>query len=227
FKWDTVKGKKLLLQKLWNAGRLAYPFIKGNNVHKPDSLHLLDQWILAKHKEFVEKSIQAYENQDFFVILSMLYNYFWETIADEYLELIKHRLFSGDESAIYTLKRVIKDLIILLHPIAPHITEEIYSLLFGEKESVLLESIPSAEDIEVNTEAVRIGDAVKKFNSLVRTKKVNMRLSMNSQINVILKGPNQFINDIRSVEEDVKRTLKISSISYSESQELTVDVIST
>ncbi|MEM3277039.1 MAG: hypothetical protein QW264_06750, partial [Metallosphaera sp.] len=76
-------------------------------------------------------------------------------------------------------------------------------------------------------EAVRIGDAVKKFNSLVRTKKVNMRLSMNSQINVILKGPNQFINDIRSVEEDVKRTLKISSISYSESQELTVDVIST
>ncbi|MEM3776009.1 MAG: valine--tRNA ligase [Metallosphaera sp.] len=227
FKWDTVKGKKLLLQKLWNAGRLAYPFIKGNNVHKPDSLHLLDQWILAKHKEFVEKSIQAYENQDFFVILSMLYNYFWETIADEYLELIKHRLFSGDESAIYTLKRVIKDLIILLHPIAPHITEEIYSLLFGEKESVLLESIPSAEDIEVNTEAVRIGDAVKKFNSLVRTKKVNMRLSMNSQINVILKGPNQFINDIRSVEEDVKRTLKISSISYGESQELTVDVIST
>ncbi|MEM4372648.1 MAG: class I tRNA ligase family protein, partial [Metallosphaera sp.] len=224
FKWDTVKGKKLLLQKLWNASRLAYPFIHGRKLEKPEVLHPIDQWILAKHKEFVEKAIQAYENQDFFVILSMLYEYFWETIADEYLELIKHRLFSDDRSATYTLGRILKDLIILLHPIAPHITEEIYSLIFGEKQSVLLETLPSTEDIKIAEEVVRMGDSVKKFNSLVRTNKVKMRMSMNSQIRVELQGPKQFLEDVMKVEDDLKKTLKITEIAYREADQLDVKI---
>ncbi|BCS94200.1 MAG: valine--tRNA ligase [Metallosphaera javensis (ex Sakai et al. 2022)] len=224
FKWDTVKGKKLLLQKLWNASRLAYPFIHGRKLDRPTTLHPIDQWILARHKEFVEKTIQAYENQDFFVILSMLYEYFWETIADEYLELIKHRLFNDDKSAIYTLGRILKDIIILLHPIAPHITEEIYSLIFGEKQSVLLESLPSTDDIKVAEDVVRMGDSVKKFNSLVRTNKVKMRMSMNSQIKVEVQGPKQFLEDLMRVEDDLKKTLKITEITYREAEQPDVKI---
>ncbi len=224
FKWDTVKGKKLLLQKLWNASRLAYPFIHGRKVEKPKYFHLLDQWILAKHKEFVEKTIQAYENQDFFVVLSMLYNYFWETIADEYLELIKHRLFSEDESAIYTLNRIIKDLIVLIHPIAPHITEEIYSLIFGDRPTILMETLPSVEDLVSDEKAVRLGESVKKFNSLVRTNKVKMRLSMNSQIKVKIEGPKQFLDDIKLVEDDLKKMLKITDITYGESEQINAEI---
>ncbi|QKR00944.1 valine--tRNA ligase [Metallosphaera tengchongensis] len=225
FKWETVKGKKLLLQKLWNASRLAYPFIAKRNLAKPNSLNVVDQWILAKHKEFVDRSISAYENQDFFIVLSMLYSYFWETVADEYLELIKHRLFADDLSAIYTLSRILRDIIIILHPIAPHITEEIYSRLFGEKETVLMERLPSTDDIEVNENAVRVGETVKKFNSLVRTGKVNMKLPMNASIRVKLSAPEKFLDDIRIVEEDIKKTLKITEITFNKGEEPSVEII--
>ncbi|MFP3203864.1 MAG: valine--tRNA ligase [Metallosphaera yellowstonensis] len=214
FKWDTVRGKRLLLQKLWNASRLAYPFISKRKVERPEKPHVLDVWVLNEHRNFVERAISAYENQDFYVVLSMLYNYFWEIIADEYLELIKHRLFSDDQSAIYTLSRILKDIVIILHPIAPHITEEIYSKLFGDKESVLMEKLPSVSDIPSDQEAVRIGNEVKEINSAIRTKKVSMRLSMNSPVKVKLIGSLSFIEDIRKVEEDLKKTLKITQMTY-------------
>ncbi|BDC19868.1 valine--tRNA ligase [Acidianus sp. HS-5] len=214
FKWDNVRGKKLLLQKLWNASRLSYPFIHEKDISKPRELHILDKWILIKHKKFVKKVIDAYNSYDFYVIIDEFYNYFWETVADEYLELIKYRLFNEDQSALYTLRRIMKDIIILLHPIVPHITEEIYSRLFGDKISVLLEELPNIEDIEEDDGAEKIGDYVKKFNSMVRTSKIKNKMSIVTPVNVKLYANNDMIESIKRVENDVKITLKINTVEY-------------
>lgn len=214
FKWETVRGKKLLLQKLWNACRLAYPFIAGKTFEKPKQLSVIDNWILSEHKKFVQKCVEAYNNYDFYVIIQEIYRYFWETVADEYLELIKHKLFAEDEAALYTLQRILKDIIILLHPIAPHITEEIYSRLFGKYISVLLEKLPEVSDIEEDKDAEKIGNYIKKFNSLVRSAKISNKLSIVTPVNVKLYASEEFINAIKAVENDVKITLKINQIEY-------------
>ncbi len=222
FKWETVRSKKLFLQKLWNACRLAYPFI--SNAEKPEKLNIIDKWVLAEHRKFVEKCIDAYNSYDFFVILQEIYNYFWEIIADEYLELIKYRLFQNDKSAIYTLSRILKDIIIILHPIAPHITEEIYSKLYHNKISILLENLPKVDDILIDPETERIGNNIKKINSMIRSSKINNRLSMNSYINAKIYGSKDFIEDIKKVEDDIKKTLKIENIEYIESTEEKVEI---
>jgi valyl-tRNA synthetase len=226
FKWETVKAKKLLLQKLWNAGRLSYPFIGKKKFEKPLTLNIIDQWILAEHKRFIEKVISAYDNYDFYTVVESLYSYFWETIADEYLELIKHRLFEEDQSALYTLQRIFRDLLIILHPLAPHITEEMYSKLFGDKISILLERIPDVSDIKEDPEILKLGEYIKKTTSAIRTLKIKNQLSIVSMINVKLVGPKEFIEKIRSIENDIKKTLKIESIEYQEGDEIKAELLS-
>ncbi|QXJ29703.1 Valyl-tRNA synthetase [Saccharolobus shibatae B12] len=224
FKWDIVKGKRMLLQKLWNASRLVYPFIANQRLDKPESLHIVDKWILQEHKKFVIKAINAYENYDFYLVLQELYSYFWEIIADEYLEMIKHRLFEDDKSAKYTIQRIIRDIIVLLHPIAPHITEEIYSRLFGYKKSILLEELPKVDDIEEDKRVGELGEVIKKTNSLIRSEKIKNRLSMNTQVSVKLYANRQFIELINEVKEDIMKTLKITNLELIESTEEKVEI---
>jgi len=226
FKWETVKAKKLLLQKLWNAGRLSYPFIGKKKFEKPEKLHQIDQWILLEHKRFVKKVIEAYENYDFYTVVESLYSYFWETIADEYLELIKHRLFSEDQSALYTLSKILKDLLILIHPLAPHITEEMYSRLYGDKISIQLEKLPDVSDIQENQEIDKLGNYIKKTTSIIRTLKIQNKLSIVTPISVKLYGPEDYINTIKLVEDDLKKTLKIEQIEYVKSEEIKAELIS-
>jgi len=224
FKWDTVKGKKMLLQKLWNASRLVYPFIAKTKIDKPEKIHIVDQWILHEHKKFVNKVITAYKNYDFYIVIQELYNYFWEIVADEYLEMIKHRLFENDISAKYTVQRIIRDIIILLHPIAPHITEEIYHRLFGYKKSILLEELPKVDDIQEDPRVEEIGNSIKKFNSMVRSEKIKNRLSMNTPVYVKLYASKKFIENIKIVEDDLKKTLKIVNLETIESNEEKVEI---
>nr|AHM94089.1 valyl-tRNA synthetase [Candidatus Aramenus sulfurataquae]MCL7344030.1 valine--tRNA ligase [Candidatus Aramenus sulfurataquae] len=224
FKWEVVRSKKLFLQKLWNASRLAYPFISGRSVEKPSSLHIIDRWVLAEHKKFVEKAINAYDSFDFYVILQELYNYFWEIVADEYLELVKYRLFQDDTSAIYTLSRILKDILILLHPIAPHITEEIYSRMYGEKISILLEELPKVDDIREDEEAIEVGNALRRATSMIRNAKISNRLAMNAPIKAKIYGSKNFLEKIRGVEEDLIKTLKIVELQYVEHQEEKVEI---
>lgn len=224
FKWDIVKGKRMLLQKLWNASRLVYPFIANQRLDKPESLHIVDKWILQEHKKFVIKAINAYKNYDFYLVLQELYSYFWEIIADEYLEMIKHRLFEDDESAKYTIQRIIRDIIVLLHPIAPHITEEIYSRLFGYKKSILLEELPKVDDIEEDKRVGELGEVIKKTNSLIRSEKIKNRLSMNAPVSVKLYANRQFIELINEVKEDIMKTLKITNLELVESTEEKVEI---
>ena len=224
FKWETVRGKKLLLQKLWNAGRLSYPFIGKKKFEKPSVLHPIDQWILQEHKRFVKKVIEAYNSYDFYVVVESFYSYFWETVADEYLELIKHRLFEEDKSALYTLSRILKDILILLHPIAPHITEEMYERLYGDKISILLESLPNVDDIPEDPKVDTLGNYIKATTSAVRTLKIQNRIPLSVMVNVKLKGPKDYIEAIKSVEEDIKKTLKIEKIEYEEDTEIKAEL---
>ena len=225
FKWETVKGKKLLLQKIWNAGRLSYPFIGKKKFNKPNVIHPIDQWILQEHKKFVKKTIEAYNSYDFYTVVESLYSYFWETIADEYLELIKHRLFEEDKSALYTLNRIFKDLLILLHPVAPHITEEMYGKLYGDKMSILLEPLPNVDDIAEDPRIDTLGNYIKATTSAVRTLKIQNRIPMPVTINVKLQGPKDYIETIKSIEGDIKKTLKIEKIDYEEQKEIKAELI--
>jgi len=224
FKWENVRGKKLLLQKLWNASRLAYPFIGKKRFEKPERLHPIDAWILARHRKFVETVVNAYRNYDFYVVVEQMYSYFWQTVADEYLELVKYRLFQEDLSAFYTLSRILKDIIVLLHPIAPHITEEIYSLMWGDKISVQLERLPDVSDIEYDKRFEEFDAKLRSLTSAIRTAKIKNRIPLSAPVKVTIRGPKDLLEFSKSIETDLMRTFRIEEISYQEGEALSVEL---
>jgi len=82
-----------------------------------------------------------------------------------------------------------------------------------------LEELPNVDDIEEDNEAEKIGDYVKKFNSMVRTTKIKNKMSIVTPVNVKLYASNEMIESIKKVENDVKITLKINSLEYIPSQD--------
>jgi len=222
FKWEKVKTYRLFLQKLWNAARLTSTAPKVTQ--RPAQLHLLDKWILNEHKSMIKKVIDAYNNYDYNVVVKELYHFLWEVVADEYLELIKYRLSQADPSCSYTLLRIMKDVLILLHPIAPHVTEEIYSRLYNEKKSILLAGLPVTEDIEDDENSLEIGRNLTKATSAIRTAKIRERLAMNAPVKVKLSGPKEFLEKVQPALEDLERTLRITELKLEEAQEVTAEI---
>ncbi|AKX34112.1 valyl-tRNA synthetase [Spiroplasma litorale] len=150
---EKLKSSWNFLNKVWNASRFVFmnsdlkftenEFDK-NFVEKFSDNNLIDKWILNKLslcKEEVNKNIDKYE---FAVIGKVIYNFIWEDYCSWYLELAKVQLINDNLSeqeklnTKATLIYVLKQILLLLHPFCPFMTEEIY-LQFGSQASILNE----------------------------------------------------------------------------------------
>ena len=113
------------------------------------------------------KSIEAY---DFAHAALDLYEFFWSELCDWYLEIVKPRLYDGDEDASATLLWALEQVLALAHPFMPFVTEEIYSYLPSRPaEALVVHPFPEADDALVDEEAEReIGQAIELTRALRR-----------------------------------------------------------
>lgn len=140
FNEGRIKEGNQLANKLWNAARLLITFGDVNEFsfvdYEPtDSVHLEDKWILARLDKTLKGVTRAFENYDFSQATKLIYRFCWNDFCDWYLESIKERLRS-DEIDIragvtrhfcYIMDRIIR----LIHPVMPHLSEELFSQTFA------------------------------------------------------------------------------------------------
>jgi valyl-tRNA synthetase len=126
FSWGAIEEGGKLANKLWNVARLLLQHGEGV---KP-ALHpraLEERWILRRIDEVraeVEKLLPRF---DFSGVADSLYHLTFDDFCDWYAEAIKPRLYEGDENAAATALGALERLLALLHPVLPHVTEEIWS----------------------------------------------------------------------------------------------------
>ncbi len=124
-----------LCNKLWNAARFVMMNLKDGEQFSPiniDALGLEDRWILSRLNETIKQITEALNNYEFSDSANIIYRFFWNEFCDWYLEWIKPRLRTDDESARYArqiLAYTLDNILRLLHPIAPFITEELWKHL--------------------------------------------------------------------------------------------------
>jgi len=92
-----------------------------------DSSRFIDKWIISELENLKSRVINYMEKYELGKALDEIKAFIWELLADEYAEMIKYRLFKRDQTATSTMGKVLLEISKLLHPFAPHITEEIYS----------------------------------------------------------------------------------------------------
>jgi len=128
FSYGMVDEGRKLANKLWNVARLILANV---GEAQPDARprDLEERWILARIETSRAEIEAAFESFDFPPAVDTLYHLTFDDFCDWYAEAIKPRLYDGDEDARATALSALERLLKLLHPVMPHVTEEIWSHL--------------------------------------------------------------------------------------------------
>src|SRR5262249_11994962 len=138
-----LEGRKLA-NKLWNASRLILQAGVVDVEARPSSLE--ERWILGRLSETQRAIERNLDEFDFSHLVQELYHLTFDDFCDWFLEAIKPRLHAGDPDAIATAAAALQRLLKLLHPVMPHVTEEIWSSLPDRQTRLIVAPWPEAGD---------------------------------------------------------------------------------
>ena len=159
---DRIEGYRHFINKIWNAARFALLHIRDSHPTPieeidPETLSLPHQWILSRTNHTIGEVHKALNDYRFNDAAHSLYQFVWHEFCDWYLEWLKDILFGDDELAKTTgqgiLFALLEIILKLLHPITPFVTEEIWSVLPGNRSSIMTEPFPEQVDSWNNPEA--------------------------------------------------------------------------
>ena len=132
--------------KLWNASRFVMMNLTIDKNELPETLELEDKWVLSKLNTLSKEVCENLDKYEIGIAAAKIYDFIWDTYCDWYIELTKPRLNSGDEararSAQQVLLYVLTDILKLLHPFMPFITEEIWQALPHDGEALMIARYP-------------------------------------------------------------------------------------
>ena len=147
---EKLEAASNFANKLWNASKFVlgnlenYKEIEFKDIEK--SLTYSDKWILSKLNKLVLDITNNIDGFELGVFAQKIYDFIWNEFCDWYIEMVKPRLYNEEDetklAAQYTLNKVLADSLKLLHPIMPFITEEIYTKLYNNDESIMISKWP-------------------------------------------------------------------------------------
>ncbi|MDY6788475.1 MAG: isoleucine--tRNA ligase [Candidatus Nanohaloarchaea archaeon] len=161
----------------WNTKEFFETY--GGSVPKPEELEPVDMWMLSRLNSVIDKVKELMDNCYFHGVARELEDFMLNDLSRWYLKAVRSRIKSEDQAASWVLKEVIMQTTLLLAPIAPHITEQVYQDLGGKEESVHMERYPDVEqnfmnqDREYAMELVK--DIVEKAVKLRDERQYNLR----------------------------------------------------
>lgn len=224
FRWPDVEYGRRFIIKLWNASRFLDNHLKDYSENEKIVLQLLDKWMLSKTEKVIQRVTEAFEQCQFNKAIDEIRNLTWHTFCDQYIEAAKDKLYKQEvyglekkEAVKFTLYNVLYQIIQLLAPIAPHITEEIYQTIYADntgKKSIHLTSWPKQNLDRIDEEAEKSGDLVMTLITEIRREKAEKRQPLNAPINrvKIYVTNRQFAQVLNDNKEDIAGTCKILEI---------------
>jgi valyl-tRNA synthetase len=170
FSQARVQQGRDLANKMWNASRLILLNARDDVDPGPRSERVEDRWIASRLQRAIRSVTESIEAYDFAHSALDLYDFFWSELCDWYLEIVKPRLYDGDEDASATLLWSLEQVLALAHPLMPFVTEEIYSYLPNRlADALVVHTFPQADDALIDEAAEReIGEAIGLTRALRR-----------------------------------------------------------
>jgi valyl-tRNA synthetase len=170
FSEARVQQGRDLANKMWNASRLILMEARDDVDPGPRSERVEDRWIASRLTRAVRSVTESIEAYDFSHAALDLYDFFWSELCDWYLEIVKPRLYDGDEDASATLLWALEQVLALAHPLTPFVTEEIYSYLPRRPvEALVIHAFPEVDEGLIDEAAEsEIGGAIALTRALRR-----------------------------------------------------------
>ena len=186
--------------KLWNASRFVHMNIDDHEVKNelPEVLHTEDKWILSLLNYVAKEVNENLEKFELGIAVQKVYEFIWDCYCDWYIEFVKARLFfDGEEnflSAEQVLLFVLDQILRLLHPFMPYITEQIWQTIPHEGETIMLSEYPTYKPEfdfpEEETEMLRVMEAIRAIRN--RRSEMNVPPSRKAKVYIATKFENTF-----------------------------------
>ena len=137
--------------KLWNASKFVLMNLEDyDEKYDLSKLAIEDKWILSKANRLAKEMATNIDNYDLGVATQKIYDFIWNEFCDWYIEIVKTRLYDKTcqtrKEAQFTLNTVLEYSLKMLHPIMPFVTEEIYTKLYNNDETIMISEWPQFKD---------------------------------------------------------------------------------
>ncbi len=179
FYWERVEASRNFANKVWNASRFILMNLEGFTVTEPkeEELSPADRWILTLVNRLTKEVTENMDKFELGIAVQKVYDFIWEEFCDWYIEIAKdHTSPDGKKNderkanaALWTLKNVLSQALKLLHPFMPFLTEEIYTTLNPEEESIMISAWPEYDEKKEYAREVAVLDHGKDLVRAVRT----------------------------------------------------------
>ncbi len=178
-----VKAAGNFSNKIWNASRFLAMNMEGETLEQDIStlkLESVDKWILSRLNKVIAEATDNLDHFELGLASGKIYDFIWSEYCDWYIEMCKSRLYEGapeqKKTALSVLRHVLKNALKLLHPFMPFVTEEIYTELLGEEESIMISSWPEYEkSLEFAAEETEI-EGMMEIIKAVRNKRAELNV---------------------------------------------------
>ncbi len=218
FSWEECEHGQAFLTKLWNVANFVDMHLKDFSDENYE-LREIDKAMLSKLQKLKKECKENLDNYIFNAPLEKIRSFIWHDLADNYLEMVKHRLYKpeiyGKDSrtaAQFTLNRIILETLVLLSPFTPHICEELWENFSKGKASITKEKWPEADEKLLNENAEETEKLAREIVSEIRKHKSKSGISLGKEIEKVTLEINEKEKDkLKLVEEDIKNTGKIKN----------------
>ncbi|MBN2880489.1 valine--tRNA ligase [Candidatus Woesearchaeota archaeon] len=209
---DFQNGQKLIT-KLFNASKFALMHLEDfDKDTKPAKLEAADKWVLSKLNTLIKEATDNFDKYEYSKARQATENFFWITLCDNYLEIVKDRLYNPDTrgkeqrvSGQFALRQSLLSVLKLYAPIVSFITEEIYSWKFASEEnekSIHVSSWPTCNEELIDSDIETKGDEMLKVLYEVRKFKSAEQVSMKTELSKITISTSidisEFMNDLKA-----------------------------
>ncbi len=172
------------INKLWNASRFVLMNLENfkEEDYNFENLTNIDKWILTKTNKTIKEVTENMEKYEFNNVGNILYKFIWEDFCDNYIELSKNNLEKSTTQN--TLLKVLTDILKMLHPFMPYVTEEIYMMLKTKDESIVISSYPQYNEKEIYPNEENLIDKIIEDITNIRNLKVVNEITKEALIKI-------------------------------------------
>ena len=198
---ERCEAMRNFANKLWNASRYVMMNLQEGESYKlpaTDKLEIADKWVLSKLNTLISEVTENMESYELGVAIQKIYDFIWDIYCDWYIEMTKARLFADDAERKHTatsvLVYVLDQILRLLHPFMPFITEEIWQSIPHDGEALIVAAWPVASDaLAFKTECDQMESVMAAIRAIRnRRTEMNVPPSKKAALHILTNKPQVF-----------------------------------
>ncbi len=235
---ERVEASRNFANKMWNASRFILMNLDGAELERPDDADLLpaDKWIMSAANTVARDMTENMDKYELGIAVQKVHDFVWDEFCDWYIEIAKYRIYNrendpkGAAAALWVLRDTLAKALKLMHPFMPFVTEEIYSVLTGGEDLLMLADWPVYDEALSWPEEEEWMGKVKEMVRGIRNVRSEMDVPPSKKTGILIETSDEDLAGcIDLIKESIlplARATKISRIADGDKTENMVPVVS-